>query len=391
MDDFSLVPVDHQPDFSNVSLVPVEGDPFGVGGVNQQTVAQATRTVPAPSLQPPPASTQPPEPQPRQPVAVADQPSTSTPGVPATESARPSSYDSITAGANDFFRSIPRGIVSGFNTAGSALARATQAEMGQDVDAPTPEQATEILEKHVTGPMHKPEGSAGKFGASAGEFLGNPSSYVAPGSLLFKVGAAALGGLGSEAGGQLGEGTSLEVPFRILGGVLGGVGAARLGTGERAAETALTTENPVAGRAAGVIEKEVAPAAAATNAPDGNFYSVLFEHKLRPTSYLGKRPAHTREANEAFLLAMENDDAFARNMQDLGVKLQRTRTGLAPRRPPAGFSWHHAEEPGVMQLVPRSQHDQGSIFQHILHPAGRGGYSKWGKEPGLIKLVERLA
>jgi hypothetical protein len=28
MDDFSLVPVDHQPDFDTVSLVPVQHDPF---------------------------------------------------------------------------------------------------------------------------------------------------------------------------------------------------------------------------------------------------------------------------------------------------------------------------------------------------------------------------
>jgi hypothetical protein len=133
-----------------------------------------------------------------------------------------------------------------------------------------------------------------------------------------------------------------------------------------------------------VIEKEAAPAAAeeaaAANAPTGDFYSVLFEHKLPPTSYPGvPRPMHNREANEPFLKAMEGDDAFARGMQDLGVNLQRTPTGLAPRIPPAGFTWHHADEPGVMQLVPRQQHDQGSIFQDILHPGGEGGYSKWGK------------
>jgi hypothetical protein len=95
--------------------------------------------------------------------------------------------------------------------------------MGQDVDAPTPEQGMQILEREVTGPMHRPEGRPGQFGASVGEFLGNPSSYLVPGSLPLKVGTAVLGGLGSEAGGQLGEGTSLEVPFRIAGGVLGSV------------------------------------------------------------------------------------------------------------------------------------------------------------------------
>ena len=49
-----------------------------------------------------------------------------------------------------------------------------------------------------------------------------------------------LGGLGSEAGGQLGEGTPWEGPLRFAGGalgVLGPLGAARLGTGARATQT----------------------------------------------------------------------------------------------------------------------------------------------------------
>jgi hypothetical protein len=40
MADFSLVPVDHQPEFDNFSLVPVDHDPFGAEGVVQQSQAQ---------------------------------------------------------------------------------------------------------------------------------------------------------------------------------------------------------------------------------------------------------------------------------------------------------------------------------------------------------------
>ena len=40
MPDFSLVPVDHQPDFSDVSLIPVEHDPFSADDIIQQTRAQ---------------------------------------------------------------------------------------------------------------------------------------------------------------------------------------------------------------------------------------------------------------------------------------------------------------------------------------------------------------
>jgi hypothetical protein len=116
------------------------------------------------------------------------------------------------------------------------------------------------------------------------------------------------------------------------------------------------------------------------SAPTGNFYSVLSEIKLKPTSYPGrKRPAHYQEGNENLLQEIEAYADFARMMQEARVNLRRTPTGLAPRTPPVGFAWHHAEEPGVMQLVPRQQHDPGSIFQRILHPDGRGGFSKWGK------------
>jgi A nuclease of the HNH/ENDO VII superfamily with conserved WHH len=117
------------------------------------------------------------------------------------------------------------------------------------------------------------------------------------------------------------------------------------------------------------------------NGPTGKYYSVVREHKLRPESYPGvSRPAHNQEANEAFLRDMAGYDDYARDMRNFGIYLWRTPTGLAPRTPPAGFSWHHhLEEPGLLQLVPRKQHDRGSIFQDVLHPNGRGGYSKWGK------------
>jgi hypothetical protein len=138
------------------------------------------------------------------------------------------SQASSSSPVSDFFQSIPRGIATGFHTAASAISRATQAEMGQEVDAPTPEQAMDITEKNITGPMHKPEGRAGKVGAAVGEFVGNPASYVAPGSIPVKVGMAVAGGVGSEAGGQLAEGTPFEIPARIVGGMVGAGGAAKV-------------------------------------------------------------------------------------------------------------------------------------------------------------------
>jgi hypothetical protein len=40
MADYSLVPVDYQPDFSNISLVPVDHDPFSAAGIGEQAPAQ---------------------------------------------------------------------------------------------------------------------------------------------------------------------------------------------------------------------------------------------------------------------------------------------------------------------------------------------------------------
>jgi hypothetical protein len=81
----------------------------------------------------------------------------------------------------------------------------------------------------------------------------------------------------------------------------------------------------------------------------------------------------------ALLTAMESDPQFAQMMQGMGVNVERTATGLTPRTPPAGWTWHHAEDPGVMQLVPRVQHAPGSVFWDTLHPGDRGGYAIWGQ------------
>lgn len=49
MPDYSLVPVDHQPDFGDVSFVPVEHDPFSADDTVQQPQAQPAQSQPAQS------------------------------------------------------------------------------------------------------------------------------------------------------------------------------------------------------------------------------------------------------------------------------------------------------------------------------------------------------
>jgi hypothetical protein len=112
----------------------------------------------------------------------------------------------------------------------------------------------------------------------------------------------------------------------------------------------------------------------------GRFYSTAFRTELKATSCPGvSRAAHFQEANEALLKAMEADAQFAQTVQNIGIDLERTATGLAPRKPPAGWTWHHAPVRGLMELVPRPQHTPGSTFWETLHPNGRGGYAIWGK------------
>ncbi len=65
-------------------------------------------------------------------------------------------------------------------------------------------------------------------------------------------------------------------------------------------------------------------------------------------------------------------------MRENGIDLQRTPRGLAPEAAPRGWTWHHADEPGLMQLVKRSEHEAG-MFRRVFHPdKGRGGFYKMG-------------
>lgn len=128
----------------------------------------------------------------------------------------------------DFFKSIPGGVVKGLSGALSAGGQAAAVEMSHpDVaaDIPSPAQTSDILQKNVTGELPKPQGRAGRFGETVGEFVGSPASYIGPGSMALKAGGAVASALGSEAAGQLAEGTTLEPYARAVGGIVAGTGA----------------------------------------------------------------------------------------------------------------------------------------------------------------------
>ncbi len=139
----------------------------------------------------------------------------------------PSGPQGVVANAADLAKSVPRGVLSGISGALSATGQAEQLQMGQPVDVPSPEATTGVLEKNITGDLHKPEGRYGRVGAAIGESLGSPLSYIGPGGLPLKIGGAILSGAGSEAAGQAAEGTKYETPARLAGALAGGVGAAK--------------------------------------------------------------------------------------------------------------------------------------------------------------------
>ena len=128
----------------------------------------------------------------------------------------------------------------------------------------------------------------------------------------------------------------------------------------------------------GGLAYAVPPASRTTTAiADGTFYSTAFETQLSPTSYSGVTAyMHFKEANIALDAAMQTNPLLS----DLGIIIPRSRTGTIIGEAPNGWAWHHDIEPGVLQLVPKSQHPNipGGIFWETLHPNGKGGMSLWG-------------
>ena len=336
MPDFSLVPVDHQPDFADFSLIPVDHDPFSTDGAAQPVQTQPT-----------------PESPPQQPVTGPDLPDVGvpligdggqfSPGVPWANKAADI--------ASKFVENTFRGAINLAATPGTIM-RPNPYPPGSEEAFWYDDQRQQLINKAA------PAMAFAMLGAGAP--MAESGAVGALGGKLPRLGTTQASKiLPEELAGQ----TRSQIPDSAVDKGLA-PGAKDLASG------AAATEQTAAA---------IAKSGLSANAPTGKFYSVVYQHKLPPESYRASRPAHNQEANEALLQAMESDEAFARDMQSSGVDLRRTPTDLAPRNPPAGFSWHHADEPGVMQLVPREQHDWGSIFQGVLHPDRRGGYSKWGK------------
>lgn len=181
----------------------------------------------------------------------------------------------------DFFKSMPRGVVSGFTNALSNLgqtaaldAQYSGVESASPEQMPTGAQGLAEVEKAV-GPLPQPQGAAGRIGAAIGEGLGNPASYMGPGSLPLKVAGAVLSSGGSEAAAEAAKATGngkYEGSARIAGALAGGMAAGKLATpSSRSAIPTIEELENSAARGYDTARKmglEVKPSAVARTATD---------------------------------------------------------------------------------------------------------------------------
>jgi hypothetical protein len=125
--------------------------------------------------------------------------------------------------------------------------------------------------------------------------------------------------------------------------------------------------------------------APAAKVGSGRAYSVLFEMRMEMPNAVGEgtREFHNMLANEALARSIAADSKFAAGVRQLIPDIGSS--GRMTGSPGAGWTWHHAPEIGVMQLVPTAQHTALGPIQTLLHPfptavgsTGGGGFQRWG-------------
>ena len=144
-----------------------------------------------------------------------------------------------------FGEAIPSGAVTGLTEAagfaGSMLAgpMAGPTGLGSAVTGKIAHTLQDVA-KPVTDVLPKPEGTSGAYGKRFGEFLGNPFSYLGPGTIPAKVAQILTSSLGAETAAQIVSSPSLKGTWvqpiaEMIGAVIGGT----------AGRTALRTYGPL--------------------------------------------------------------------------------------------------------------------------------------------------
>ena len=98
-------------------------------------------------------------------------------------------------------------------------------------------------------------------------------------------------------------------------------------------------------------------------------FESKFDMQLNPEDYQKSNTKQFSEANKALKTEIENNPELEK--QFTKEQLEDIKNGDTPR----GYTWHHNEEPGKMQLVKTSDHDRT-----IGGAAHTGGNSLWGNE-----------
>jgi hypothetical protein len=81
----------------------------------------------------------------------------------------------------------------------------------------------------------------------------------------------------------------------------------------------------------------------------------------------GKRFAHYRAANQSLFQAIKQKPELARELGLSHGMVEELQTSMAP---PSGYSWHHHQDVGRMQLI--------SLGDHKLAAPHTGGMAIWG-------------
>jgi hypothetical protein len=136
----------------------------------------------------------------------------------------------LAGNVGDIPGSAAYGFTKGLSTLGSSLGHFTAHEMGQpelspqtqkgfNIPSPSPEEVFSEAQKNITGPLTPPTTPFGTWAAKTGEMTAfNPLAALSPVSSTISTGVSAAT---SEAGRKAAEGTPLEKPAEILGGIFG--------------------------------------------------------------------------------------------------------------------------------------------------------------------------
>jgi RHS repeat-associated protein len=217
---------------------------------------------------------------------------------------------------------------------------------------------------------------------------GSQAAYV---DLMLNFAAAPLAiiGGGARVGVQTAAGTFARVETQALVrtevAALSRAAQAESSAAIRSRVLANIAENQSATRniGTGLAEMEARAAVSIGRPATSPNYSVIQRMELRPNTFTASDANHFRQGNRQLHEMLSADPQLAARVeaQYPGTMQHVTpgpRGGFADTSPP-GLTWHHhPDQPGVLELVPRNQHQAPGVVQQSLHPGGTGGRQNWG-------------